>query len=272
MTAITIGHSVREELAGCLESLREHAGVPVQAILVDNASTDGTVGWVRDAYPEAEVVELTENVWCAARNSAMPRARAPYTLFLDSDARLTGGALPAMLDALERHPAWGMVAPRLVYPDGTLQLSSRRFPPRLLPFMRRPPLGRFLEHSTPVSRYLMRDADHGKSRPILYALGACLLFRTGVARSLGPLDHLIALGGCDDIDWGVRFWLTGHEVHSLPEATVIHDYRRASSQRPLSRGAWHHLRAFARVQWKHRRRRRELLRLCEELDRRAAVP
>lgn len=270
VTAITIGHSVRDELAGCFDSLREHANVSLQTILVDNASTDGTPGWVAEAYPEVEVVELDENIWCAARNHALPRAKGEYILFIDSDARLTPGALGVMIEALEANSGWGMVAPRLLYPDGTLQLSCRRFPPRLLPVARRPPLNRWLEDSRPVSRYLMRDADHSRPRPILYALGACLLFRTSTARSLGSLDFLIALGGCDDIDWGVRFWQAGHEVHYLPQATVIHDYRRASSTHLISRGAWRHLRAFARVQRKYFGRRRELLRLCDELDRRAA--
>ena len=270
MTVITIGHSVRDELDGCLRSLREHAGMPLKTILVDNASTDGTVEWVRGAYPEVEVVELRKNIWGGARNHGLAKARTPYTLFIDSDARLTAGALGAMVGALGAHSDWDMVAPRLVYPEGRLQLSCRRLPPLLLPVMRRPPLNRWLEHSDAVSNHLMRDMDYASERPVLYTIGACQLFRTAVAQRVGPLDVAIGRGGCEDIDWGIRFWLAGAEVHYVPEATVVHAYRRASSKRPLSPGAWRHLRAFARVQSKHWRRRGELRTLSDELDRRAS--
>ena len=173
VTVVVVAHSVREELARCLESVRRHSAMPVDVILVDNASTDGTVPWMREAHPEVTVVELPANVGVAARDHGLRRAQGRYTMFLDSDAQLTDGALPAMVSALDAHPGWGLVGPRLVGDDGELQLSSRRFPPRLLPLLRRPPLARFFEDSAVVRRHLMADDDHERVRPVLYVLGAC---------------------------------------------------------------------------------------------------
>ena len=266
VSVITIGHSVRHELERFLPALEEHAGVPIELFYVDNASTDGTVEWLRAGHPEVEVIELDANIWCAARNYAIPRARGRYTMFIDSDAILTAGALPAMVRAMDEHPEWGLIGPRLVYPDGTLQLSSRRFPPRLLPILRRPPLSRWFDDSPTVRRHLMADDDHSHTRPVLYMLGACVMFRTELGREIGQLDRIIAMGGCDDQDWGPRWWLAGSEVIYFPAATVIHDYRRVSARSPFSRTAWRHLRAFLRVQRKYRRRRRELLDLQDRLD------
>lgn len=271
VSVITIGQSVRHELEKSLPALEQHAGVPIEIFYVDNASEDDTVEWLRRDHPEIEVIELGENIWCAARNYAMPRSRGRYTMFIDSDALLTEGALPAMVEAMDRHPQWGLIGPRLVYPDGSLQLSSRRFPPRLLPLMRRPPLSRWLDDSPTVRHHLMADDDHTRTRPVLYMLGACVLFRTELGRRVGELDRIIAMGGCDDQDWGPRWWKAGSEVIYFPDATVIHDYRRVSSKAPLSRAAWRHLRAFVRVQRKYRKERTELIRLQEELDRRAAT-
>jgi GT2 family glycosyltransferase len=267
VSIITIGHSVRHELERFLPAVEEHAGVPFEVIYADNASTDDTLAWLRENHPEVTVIELQENVWDGARNPALRRARGRYTMFLDSDALLTPNALPIMVEAMDEHPQWGLIGPRLTYPDGTLQLSCRRFPPRLLPLMRRPPLSRLLGDSRPVRSHLMADVDPTQTRPVLYMISACLLFRTELARQIGPLDEAIGLGGTADVDWGLRWSTAGMSGIYFPGATVIHDYRRTSSKSPLSRGAWRHLKAFVRLQWKYRRQRRSLIRLADQLDR-----
>jgi GT2 family glycosyltransferase len=268
VSIVVVAHSVREELVRCLDSIRRHAGVPVEVILVDNASTDGTVEWVRAEHPEVAVVELPANVGVAARDHGLRRARGRHTMFLDSDAQLTEAALPAMVAALDENPDWGLIGPRLVGDDGELQLSCRRYPPVLLPVLRRPPLARFFEDSAVVRRHLMADDDHDHARPVLYVLGACQLFRTSLARVAGPFDDRVFLGW-DDADWCIRIRDAGGEVVYFPAATVVHSYRRLTHREPLSRAAWRQLRAHAYFQLKYARRRRSLIRLQRELDRRS---
>lgn len=268
MTIVIVAHSVRHELERCLASIEEHAALPVETILVDNASTDDTRAWVRRAHTHVEVVELPRNIGVAARDHGLRRARGTYTMFLDSDAALTAGALPALVGALEEHPEWGLVGPKLVYDDGELQLSTRRYPPLSLPLLRRPPLSRFFEDGRIVRRHLMADADHTRARPVLYVLGACQLFRTSLARIAGPFDDSVFLGW-DDADWCFRIRDAGGEIVYFPEATVIHSYRRLTSKKPVSRAAWKQLRAHASFQWRYLPRRRELMRLADRLDRAA---
>jgi N-acetylglucosaminyl-diphospho-decaprenol L-rhamnosyltransferase len=270
VSIVVIAHSELEDLKLCLASIRSYAEVPVQVILVDNDSTDGTVDWVRRHEPSVEVVELAENVGVAARGSGLERARGELTMFLDSDAELTEGALPKMIEAFERNPDWGLIGPRLVDGDGELQLSCRRFPPRTLPIVRRPPLSWFLDDSSMVRRHLMTDVDHTRTRAVLYVLGACQLFRTSLARKAGPFPDHIFLGP-DDIEWCIRIRDAGGEIVYFPEATVIHRYQRRTAASPVSRVALLHLRSFAAFQWHYRGRRREFLRLQDELDRRAAA-
>jgi GT2 family glycosyltransferase len=270
VSVLILTHSVREDLERCLASVRAHAGVPVQVVVVDNGSTDGTQDWLRAEYPEIELVELPVNIGTAARQHGLDRARGRYTLFLDSDAQLTEGALPALVAALDEHPEWGLVGPELVYGDGSPQPSARRFPPLVLPFLRRPPLGRFFEDSAPVRRHLMTDIAPDRARPVVYVLGACQLFRTELARKAGRWDERI-FWGPDDADWCIRIRDAGGEIVWFPHATVIHSYRRQSSKTPFSRTALHHLQGFYYFQWKYRKRKRELARLGRELDRRAAA-
>jgi N-acetylglucosaminyl-diphospho-decaprenol L-rhamnosyltransferase len=271
VSIVIVAHSVRNELERCLGSIRDFAELPVQTILVDNASTDGTVPWVRRSHPSVEVIELSKNIGTIARDHGLRRARGRFTMFLDSDAALTAGALPVMVEAMERNRGWGLIGPRLVGDDGSFQLSCRRFPPPLLPLIRRPPLSAFSENSAMVRWYLMTDVDHSRPRPVVYVLGACQLFRTSlgkaVARRRAPSAGIFF--GPDDVDWCIRMRDAGGEIVYFPAATVIHSYRRESRQRPISRHALRHLRAFAALQWRYRRRRQELDLLATELDRKA---
>jgi GT2 family glycosyltransferase len=271
VTIVVVASSVRPELERCFDSVVSHAGMAVETILVDNASTDDTIDWVRAVHPQIRVIHLASNIGVAARDHGLRHASTPYTMFLDSDAALAPGALPTMVNALETHPAWGLVGPRLVYADGTLQLSTRRFPPRLLPLLRRPPLSRYFEDGQTVRMHLMADEPHDRSRPVLYVLGACQLFRSSLARMAGPFDDRVFLGW-DDADWCMRIRDAGGEVVYLPEATVVHDYRRLTAHKPVSRAAWRQFRAFAYFQRKYSTRRRELLKLQDELDRRSESP
>jgi N-acetylglucosaminyl-diphospho-decaprenol L-rhamnosyltransferase len=265
VTIVIMAHSVRPELERCLASIAEHAGMPVRTILVDNASTDDTCEWVRRTHPDVELVELPANIGYAARDHGLRRSETRYTMFLDSDAALTAGALPTLVRALDEHPAWGLVGPGLVYDDGSLQRSCRRYPPLLLPLLRRPPLGRYFEQRRTVQRHLMADFDHDRARPVLYLLGACQLFRTELARRAGAFDQRVFIGW-DDADWCFRIREAGGEVVFLPDATVVHTYRRQTRQQPVSHAALRQLGAFVYFQRKYWSRRRGLLRLARELD------
>lgn len=268
VTIVVVASSVRHELERCFASIAEHAAIDVETILVDNASTDDTRSWVAQAHPEVAVVELDENIGVAARDHGLRRARGRYTMFLDSDAALTAGALPAMVRALDEHPDWTLVGPRLVNDDGSLQLSARRFPPLLLPILRRPPLGRFFEHRRTVRNHLMAGEPHNRARPVFYVLGACQLFRMSIARIAGPFDDRVFLGW-DDADWCIRLRDVGGEVVYLPQATVIHSYRRLTAAAPVSRAGWRQLKAHVYFQRTYLPRRAELVALQRRLDRAA---
>lgn len=265
VTIIVIAHSVRHELERCFASIDAHAELSVRTILVDNGSTDDTVEWVRVAHPHVELIELPANVGETARNAGLERVSSPYTMFLDSDAALTPGALPALVRALEDNPSWGLVGPRLVYDDGTLQHSCRRFPPLLLPLLRRPPLGRYFEPRPTIQRHLMGDFAHDRTRPVLYMISACHLFRSSLGRVAAPFEPKVFFGW-SDADWCLKIREAGGEIVFVADATVVHSYRRFSNRKPLSGHALRQLRAFGYFQRKWWRKRRALIALGQKLD------
>jgi GT2 family glycosyltransferase len=265
LTAIVIGRDVRDELLACVESLYAHAGsLSLEVVYVDNASRDGTAEAIAAAFPAVEVVRLASNECLPARNHGLRRARGRHRMFIDSDATVTPGALEAMVAVLDERPEVGLVGPRLVYPDGTLQLSARRYPPAILPLLRRLPLGR-LSEARIVRHHLMADDPPTQRRRVEYVLGACQMFRAEAQSAAGEIDRRIWFGP-DDADWCFRIREAGFDVLYVPEATVVHDYRRTSASKPLSRMALRHLEGFAYFQWKWRRRRRALIAAGRVMD------
>jgi N-acetylglucosaminyl-diphospho-decaprenol L-rhamnosyltransferase len=259
VTVIVVAHNVCDYALACLRSIDEQRGqLSVETILVDSASTDGLAQAVARAHPDVTVIRLARNEAGPGRNHGLRVARGRHRMFLDSDARLTPGALDDLVTFLDAHPDVGLVGPRLSATlDGESQHAARRFPSRLLPLLRRPPLGRYFEHRATVNHHLMRDVPEDRTREAEYVIGACMLFTAAAQASAGELDPAIPI--YEDTDWCLRIRLGGYRIAYRPEVTVIHAYQRLSSRRPLSRHALVHVVSFARLQWKWRRRRRELV-------------
>jgi GT2 family glycosyltransferase len=266
VSIIVIAHEVRDEVLACFESVELHTGdVSVECFLVDNGSADGTVEAVAARYPEVEIVALETNEGVPARNHGLRRARGRHRMFLDSDALLTPGALRTMADVLDENPEIGLVGPRLIYPDGGLQLSTRRYPPVMLPLLRRPPLDRFFEDGPTIRRHLMAGEAHDRRRRVEYVLGACQMFRAEAQAAAGEIDERIWYGH-DDADWCFAIREAGWDVLYVPDAEVVHNYRRTSTQRPLSRLALRQLAAHVHFQRKWRARRAALIDAGRAMD------
>ena len=128
---------------------------------------------------------------------------------------------------MSANSAVGIAAPRLVYPDGTVQASARTFPSPLKLLARRSPLGR-----TPWGRrlrasYLMTDQARGESHRVDFVIGAAMFVRRAAIDAVGGMDERIFLYA-EDADWCYRMWERGWEVHLVAEATMVHHYERLS--------------------------------------------
>lgn len=258
VTAIIIAHDVRDEVLDCLASLAEHRGeLDLEIILVDNASTDGTGEAVLEQHPGVQVVRLDHNAGLVARNAGLALATGRLRMFIDSDAALTPGALERLVGVLDEHPDVGLAGPRLVYRDGSLQLSTRRFPPLLLPLLRRPPLSRWLENGRTVREHLMDGEPHDRRRRVEYVIGACQVFRPEAQAVAGGIDRRIWFGH-DDADWCCTMRMAGWDIAYVPDAVVVHDYRRTSATKPMSRHSLRQLQAHLYFQAKWRRQRARL--------------
>lgn len=128
-----VSYNTASLLAGCLASIAAHQppaeAVKLSLAVLDNGSSDGSADLVRERFPAVRLVQSTENLgFAAANNRLAAEATADYLMLLNSDTRFTEDIITPLVAVLASDPAVRLVAPRLVYPDGRVQLSSERFP------------------------------------------------------------------------------------------------------------------------------------------------
>lgn len=213
----------------CLDSVYGDGGLPLEVIVVDNASTDATRRLVMDRFPAACLIEMSENRWyTAAANAGAARACGEYLLFLNPDAELTTDALPRLVAHLEESPTVAAAGPHLVFPDGTPQASAFTYPSLLmtwLEFFPRP--GRILG-----SRLNGRlgSAD-GIPIPVDHPLGACMLVRRSAWDDVGHFDEDL-LHYCEEVDWCMRAKRRGWTISHVPSALVVHQGGASTAEVP----------------------------------------
>jgi GT2 family glycosyltransferase len=253
--AVIVSFNTRELLRACLESLRGCA-LPLRAVVVDNASRDGSAAMVRAAFPEIELVALDENVGFAAGTNVglcallqgpgdcgqasaghrlLPDTRSlspDYILLLNPDTVVHSGAIEALAAFLDEHPRVGAVGPRLLNPDGSVQPAAFRFPTLTMTALDLFPPGEVLPgrlyNSWWHGRYPQEQAAEAPF-PIDHPLGACILARREVVEQVGTLDEQFFMYA-EEVDWCYRVRQAGWAIWQEPRARVTHVGGAATSQ------------------------------------------
>ena len=218
VSAIVVTHNAAAWIERSLQSL---AGSGAEVIVVDNASTDGTPGLVREKFPDARVIEQENKGFGAGNNAGMRAASGRYYLLLNPDAWLTEGALEKLVAFADEHPEAAVVGPRLLNPDGSLQRSVRGYPSpwRIATeyfFLRK--LG---PRTHALNAFFGEQFDHESVREAEYLFGACLLVRREAVDEVGGFDEDFFLMS-EEVDWCYRFREAGWKVLFYPGAEVFH--------------------------------------------------
>ena len=249
-SVVVVTHEHEDYVGACLDALApDVAAGRAEVVVVDNRSADGSAAAARRRDWARVLVNERRRGFAVNCNVGMAGATGRYLLLLNPDTRAAPGALASLVTYMDAHPEVGLAGARLVYPDGTVQPSARRFPGLRSFLARRSPLRRWLRGSSWNRRHLMLDTDVAGGQ-VDWLLGACLMVRREALAQVGPLDEGFRLY-VEDIDWGRRMHDAGWEVHYVPEATIVHHHRAVSDRRFLSRHTWYHLRAVVRYARKH---------------------
>ncbi len=234
LSIIILNWNARPFLVACLASILDQDWKhKIEIIVVDNDSRlDDSVAVVKRDFPGVTLIENLHNSGFSAGNNLGYRcANGKYLLFLNPDTIVETGALDALLEWMKNHPQVGAIGPRMTYPDGQLQHSSRAFPSFGAGLFRNSFLGRLFP-GNPWSRgYLMADADENRERAIDWLSGSAILARRealeAIATPNGPWDEDFFMY-CEDIDLCYRLMLQKWPRFYVPGATIQHHIGKSS--------------------------------------------
>jgi N-acetylglucosaminyl-diphospho-decaprenol L-rhamnosyltransferase len=216
---VVVSYNSRDELRECIEPLTRDSSLHV--IVVDNASSDDSLGSVRDL--PAELVALDENGGFAhGCNEGSRRGGAPYVLFLNPDARIEPAGLARLVEVLEGNERAGLVAPRLVNDHGGLEYSQRRFPRLRSTYANALFLHRVLPFAQWTSELVEKRSAYERPRSPEWLSGACLMVRRDVLEQLGGWDERFFMY-CEDKDLCRRARDAGYDIRFEPGAVAVHE-------------------------------------------------
>nr|WP_238530435.1 glycosyltransferase family 2 protein [Oscillochloris trichoides] len=228
VAVVIVSYNTMGLLRRCLATLAD-CRLPLRVIVVDNCSPDGSAGMVRAEFPQVELIALDANVGFARGTNVGLAAldlrgpAAPYVLLLNPDTEVRPGAIEALVAFLDAHPRVGLVGPRLLNPDGSLQAAAFRFPTLMMTALDLFPPGEVLPGRLYNSWWHGRYPQEGGSAPfpIDHPLGACMLVRPAVINQVGGLDDAYFMYS-EEIDWCWRIRGAGWAIWQVPQAEVVH--------------------------------------------------
>jgi GT2 family glycosyltransferase len=194
-----------------------------ETIVVDNGSSDGTVAFVRERFPEVEVVEQENRGLAYGWNTGMARTSGRYVLLLNSDAWLDDGALEQLATFADAHPDAAVVGPQLRYPDGRLQRSVRGFPTLWRLATEFFYLRKLAPGTEALNAFYAGGFDHTSVREAEVLMGAVWLVRRSAVAEVGPADDAFFLFS-EETDWAYRFRAAGWKLVFFPGAGATHVY------------------------------------------------
>jgi GT2 family glycosyltransferase len=203
-------------LEQCLDSVRGH-----EVVVIDHGSTDGTLDFVRERYPEAQIVEQENKGMGGGNNAGMRVAAGRYFFLLNSDAWVVGDGLAKLVAYADAHPEAAVVGPRLLNPDGTLQRSVRAEPTVWRLSTEYLYIRKLNPRSPRLNPLYVGGFDHDVEVEADWLYGPALLVRREAVDQVGMFDEDFFMFS-EEVDWMTRFREAGWKVLFYPGAEVVH--------------------------------------------------
>ncbi len=215
LSIIIVNFNTKELLQDCLQSVFKTAkGINFEVIVVDNGSSDGSNEIIREKFSQVRFIKNETNLGFAkANNMGIRQAQGNYILLLNSDTIVSENTLKYLLDFAKINTDVGIVAPKLLNRDGSIQVSVRK-PPTLL--------GAIQEYIFKQPGSFDSYEPRGKSfSEVECVIGAAILVPKEVFSKVGLLDERYFMY-FEDLEFCRRLRRKGFKIYYLPNTTVIH--------------------------------------------------
>ncbi len=256
LAIIIVNWNVCSLLQRCLASIYAVTprDVKLHVVVVDNASADGSAGMVREAFPQVQLIANKQNIGFTRGNNqallalgftevgdagagigdfgspeSLGLSRPRYVLLLNPDTEVVDDALAKMVSFMDSQPDVGVVGPQLLFPDGTIQSSRRRFPTLATAFLESTVLQQWWRENPIARRYYVLDQPDDVIQDVDWVVGACMMIRREAIEQAGLLDEGFFMYS-EELDWCRRIKDRGWRVVYLPTAQVVHHEGKSSEQ------------------------------------------
>lgn len=230
---VIVTYNSADVIGPCLEALKSASRYPLNVVVVDNASTDGTADLIARDYPHVTLIRnRTNRYYAAANNQGAEHAGGENILLLNPDVVLSVESVDAMARELEEDEQRAAVAPMLIGPSGVRQHSLRELPGLdtlwydllglafLFPRLRR------------FGRWRMGYFDGRTAVDVQQPMASCLLIRRRAMSELGLFDERFPMF-FNDVDWCRRAHEAGWTIRYVPEVRARHVGGASTRQRKI---------------------------------------
>src|SRR5205823_11370853 len=231
VSALVVSHNAKDELLQCLKTFFASADVPVEAVVVDNDSSDGSPAAVTNEFPQATVLVQSKNLgYGRAANLGLARCEGRFVLLLSPHVTLDPQCVGRLADFLLTRPDAGAVGPRLVLAGGRLDPDARRaFPIPSTLFYETVGLSKLLPKSPRFGRHNMGHLPQTEAHEMDAGTAACLMLRRSALDRVGFFDPRYFMFG-EDLDLCYRLKLGGWKIFYVPAATATHQVKPPSRE------------------------------------------
>jgi N-acetylglucosaminyl-diphospho-decaprenol L-rhamnosyltransferase len=222
ISIVIVSYQVKEQVIDCIRSVYDSYKDQFEIILVDNASSDGTADAVRANFPD--VVLMAERInhgFSPGNNLGMAASRGKYIFLLNPDTIIFPGVIERLIEFHKGMNA-GIVGPRLLNPDKSLQVSAWKFPRWVDSFLELFYLHRLFKRSN------YSPSVFNENNEVDFVSGAAMLFERKLYEKIGGLDP--SMFWMEDTDYCYRTILNGDKVYLCQEAEIIHIGGQSSSK------------------------------------------
>ena len=231
LSIIIVTYNHECEIQKCLDSIDLYlTSKSNEIIIIDNHSNDSTSVKIEryrskfnHNFSNFQFVKNSQNLgFTRGVNQGLSLASGKFLLFLNPDTEITQSSLETLIRFLSNHPSAGAVAPQLLYPDGEIQPSCRRFPKYRYLLFELTGLSRLFDKSKIFNGWKMGDFDHLSLLEVEQPQGACLMVKKNVMEEIGNLDEQFFLF-FSDVDLCRRIQKSGQKIFYYPAVKIFHN-------------------------------------------------
>ncbi len=237
LSIIIVSWNTRELTLKCLKSVFNwFKDVKFEVFLVDNNSADGTIEAAErmkkeNNWQNLEIIANQKNLgFTAGNNQAIRQVSGECVLLLNPDTEFIDDGIKKAPEFMKQNSNCGILGPKILNPDGTLQCSCRRFP-KLLDqiFIQLKFYNFFPEKIDSIRDYFMLDFDHNEIREVDQVMGAAMLIKKEVFDKIGLLDEKF-WAVFEEVDFCLRAKTAGYKTFFFPDWQIIHHKEQSFKQ------------------------------------------